>query len=66
MSIMRLTQNDVSDFLSMVQMPIQHFIHQIPERGDYTEDYQCVYHEHVIRMIEERPYLWATPCLEHV
>ena len=31
-----------------------------PERGDYTEDYQCVYHEHVIRMIEERPYLWAT------
>lgn len=31
-----------------------------PERGDYTEDYQCVYHEHIIRMIEERPYLWAT------
>lgn len=31
-----------------------------PERGDYTEDYQCVYHEHVMRMIEERPYLWAT------
>lgn len=31
-----------------------------PERGDYTEDYQCVYHEHIMRMIEERPYLWAT------
>lgn len=31
-----------------------------PECGDYTEEYQCVYHEHIIRMIEERPYLWAT------
>lgn len=31
-----------------------------PERGDYTEEYQCLYHEHIINMIEERPYLWAT------
>ena len=31
-----------------------------PERGDYTESYQCVYHEHILRMIEERPWLWAT------
>ena len=31
-----------------------------PERGDYTESYQCVYHEHMLRMIEERPWLWAT------
>ncbi len=31
-----------------------------PEKGDYTEGYQCVYHEHIIRMIEKRPYLWAT------
>ena len=31
-----------------------------PERGDYTEEYQCVYHEHMAKMIEERPYLWAT------
>ena len=31
-----------------------------PEKGDYTEEYQCVYHEHMIDMIEKRPYLWAT------
>ncbi len=31
-----------------------------PDRGDYTETYQCIYHEHMIKMIEERPYLWAT------
>ena len=31
-----------------------------PERGDYTEEYQCVYHEHILNLIEERPYLWAT------
>ncbi len=33
---------------------------EAPERGDYTESYQCVYHEHLLRCIEERPYLWAT------
>ncbi|MBQ8953845.1 MAG: glycoside hydrolase family 2 protein [Clostridia bacterium] len=31
-----------------------------PEKGDYTEDYQALYHEHMLRMIEARPYLWAT------
>jgi beta-galactosidase len=31
-----------------------------PERGDYTESYQAVYHEHMLKMIEERPWLWAT------
>lgn len=31
-----------------------------PERGDYTETYQCVYHEHMLKMIQERPWLWAT------
>ncbi len=31
-----------------------------PGRGDYTEEYQCLYHEHMLRMIEERPWLWAT------
>ncbi|HHV12706.1 MAG TPA: glycoside hydrolase family 2 protein [Clostridiales bacterium] len=31
-----------------------------PERGDYTEAYQALYHEHIIKMINERPYLWAT------
>ena len=31
-----------------------------PEQGDYSETYQCVYHEHQLKMIEKRPYLWAT------
>ncbi len=31
-----------------------------PAKGDYTESYQAVYHEHMLKMIEERPYLWAT------
>ncbi len=31
-----------------------------PEKGDYSESYQCVYHEHMIDMINARPYLWAT------
>lgn len=31
-----------------------------PEKNDYTESYQCVYHEHILKLIEERPYLWAT------
>ncbi len=31
-----------------------------PEKGDYSEEYQCVYHEHILKLIEERPYLWST------
>lgn len=31
-----------------------------PERSDYTEQYQCVYHEHMLEMFEQRPYIWAT------
>ena len=31
-----------------------------PERGDYTEEYQCVYHEHLLNCIEKHPWLWAT------
>ncbi len=31
-----------------------------PEKGDYTETYQALYHEHMLKMIEARPYLWAT------
>lgn len=31
-----------------------------PEKGDYTESYQAVYHEHILQMIEKRPWLWAT------
>ena len=31
-----------------------------PERGDYTEEYQRVYHEHILHMINARPWLWCT------
>ena len=31
-----------------------------PEKGDYTESYQCLYHEHMAGMISSRPWLWAT------
>ena len=33
---------------------------ETPQCGDYTEEYQAVYHEHMARIIEERPWLWAT------
>ncbi|WP_251453857.1 glycoside hydrolase family 2 TIM barrel-domain containing protein [Microbacterium sp. Marseille-Q6648] len=31
-----------------------------PAKGDYTESYQALYHEHMLDMIEQRPWLWAT------
>lgn len=31
-----------------------------PKRGDYSEDYQAKYHEHMAKIIDERPWLWAT------
>ena len=31
-----------------------------PEKGDYSESYQAIYHEHMLKMIEARPWLWAT------
>lgn len=31
-----------------------------PEKGDYTESYMAVYHEHMLQMISERHYLWGT------
>ena len=31
-----------------------------PEKGDYTEEYQALYHEHMLKMINARPWLWAT------
>lgn len=30
-----------------------------PVKGDWTESYQAVYHEHMLKMWAERPYLWA-------
>lgn len=31
-----------------------------PVRGDYSEQFQAAYHDHMIDMIETRPWLWAT------
>ncbi len=30
-----------------------------PERGDWSESYQAIYHEHMLKMWSERPYIWA-------
>ncbi|MBR2067141.1 MAG: hypothetical protein IJ875_02630 [Solobacterium sp.] len=31
-----------------------------PTRGDYTEEYQCLYHEHILKLIASRPWLWCS------
>lgn len=31
-----------------------------PQVKDYTEEYQALYHEHMMKVISERPWLWAT------
>lgn len=33
-----------------------------PVKGDYTEGYQALYHEHMLEMFSKRPYLWGTYC----
>lgn len=33
-----------------------------PEKGDYTDSYQAVYHEHLLKMWSSRPYIWAMHC----
>lgn len=33
-----------------------------PQKGDYSEQYQCLYHDHMLQMFQERPWLWATHC----
>lgn len=31
-----------------------------PEKGDYTEGYQALYHEHMLEMLSTRPYIWGS------
>ena len=31
-----------------------------PRRGDHTEEYQCVYHEYLLRFLAKRPWMWAS------
>ena len=33
-----------------------------PEKNDYTQAYQCLYHEHMLKMLMERPYIWSSFC----
>ena len=33
-----------------------------PVQGDWTEGYQALYHEHMLKMWAERPYIWAMHC----
>ncbi|MCQ2982467.1 MAG: hypothetical protein MJ178_06915 [Treponemataceae bacterium] len=33
-----------------------------PVKGDYTESYQALYHEHMLDMFSKRPYIWGTYC----
>lgn len=33
-----------------------------PEQGDWSEGYQAIYHEKMLQMWWERPYLWAVHC----
>ena len=33
-----------------------------PEAGDYSEEYQAIYHESLIKQLFTREYLWATHC----
>ena len=39
-------------------MPNLHSSH--PRRGDHTEEYQCVYHEYMLRFFDRNPWMWAT------
>lgn len=31
-----------------------------PEQGDYSEQYQCLYHEYLLGTIRRHPWMWAT------
>ncbi len=31
-----------------------------PKMGDYSEEYQAVYHEHMLRILSERPWIWGS------
>lgn len=31
-----------------------------PEQGDYSEQYQCAYHEYILDCIARHPWMWAT------
>ncbi len=31
-----------------------------PKMGDYSEDYQAIYHEHMAKVLAERPWIWGS------
>ena len=32
----------------------------LPERGDFSEGYQALYHEYMLELLEKRPYIWGS------
>lgn len=36
------------------------FQNSAPERGDYSEGYQALYHEHMLRLLDQRPWIWGS------
>ena len=42
-----------ADALVALQSPV-------PVKGDFTEGYQALYHEHMIKMLDARPYIWGS------
>ena len=38
----------------------------VPEKGDYTESYQAVYHEHILQMIEKTSVVMGNTCMESI
>ena len=42
-----------ADALPKLQSPV-------PEKGDFTEGYQALYHEYMLDLIEKRPYIWGS------
>ena len=32
----------------------------LPEKGDFTEGYQALYHEYMLDLLEQRPYIWGS------
>lgn len=31
-----------------------------PKMGDYSEEYQALYHEHMLKLLERRPWIWGS------
>lgn len=46
----------------MIRPPFPAYQSENPEKGDWTEGYQALYHEQMLRLWSQRPYTWAMHC----